>query len=81
MELLSTFTPPNADKVMLQVTLVPVYDPSGTFIVTIDDQVIWDRTTEGRFPDAKELKQAVRTYVAPDMSLGHSDKPVASAKQ
>jgi len=36
--------------------------------------VIWDRKEKGGFPDIKELKQLVRDIIAPDLSLGHSDK-------
>jgi selenoprotein W-related protein len=34
---------------------------------------VWSRKEEGRFPEAKELKQRVRDRVAPDKDLGHSD--------
>eukprot|EP00584_Thalassiosira_punctigera_P009023 CAMPEP_0172529736 /NCGR_PEP_ID=MMETSP1067-20121228/3739_1 /TAXON_ID=265564 ORGANISM="Thalassiosira punctigera, Strain Tpunct2005C2" /NCGR_SAMPLE_ID=MMETSP1067 /ASSEMBLY_ACC=CAM_ASM_000444 /LENGTH=273 /DNA_ID=CAMNT_0013313847 /DNA_START=489 /DNA_END=1310 /DNA_ORIENTATION=- len=38
-----------------------------------DKVVLWDRKGEGRFPEAKEVKQLVRDYVSPDKDLGHSD--------
>jgi predicted Rdx family selenoprotein len=31
--------------------------------------------TEGGFPELKVLKQRLRNYIQPEMSLGHSDKP------
>ncbi|GAA5885484.1 hypothetical protein JCM3774_003366 [Rhodotorula dairenensis] len=42
-------------------------------------ELVWDRKIEGRFPEMKELKQRIRNLIAPSQSLGHSDKPVASA--
>lgn len=35
--------------------------------------MIFDRGTEGRFPEVKEIKQMVRDRVIPDKDLGHSD--------
>lgn len=46
---------------------------SGTFIISIDEVVIFDRKTAGRFPETKELKQLVRDHAAPGKHLGHSD--------
>jgi selenoprotein W-related protein len=42
--------------------------------VRLDGEVIFSRAREGRFPESKELKQAVRDRIAPDKSLGHSDR-------
>jgi selenoprotein W-related protein len=67
-ELLSTFSD-DVHGVLLQPSEV-----SGRYTVRIDDIEIFDRKREGRFPDIKELKQLVRDVVAPDKSLGHSDK-------
>ena len=66
-ELLMTF-----EQELGGVTLVP--GTGGTFVVTVDGQVAWCRKSEGRFPEAKELKQRVRDLVAPDKPLGHSEK-------
>ena len=41
----------------------------------VEGEVIWSRKEKGRFPDITELKQLVRDRVAPDKSLGHSEKP------
>lgn len=54
------------------VTLVP--GVGGVFDVRIDGAPVWSRTAQGRFPEIKELKQLVRDRVAPDKSLGHSDR-------
>ena len=54
------------------VTLRPS-DTGGTFRVSLDGESIWDRKTEARFPEIKELKQRIRDHVAPERDLGHSD--------
>jgi len=66
-ELLTTF----ADD-LDGVTLRPGH--GGVFEVTIDGVQVWSRRTQGRFPEAKELKQVVRDQIAPERSLGHSDR-------
>ncbi len=56
--------------------------PGGSAVFTVTAQansatspvVLWDRKEKGGFPDIKELKQLVRDVIAPDLSLGHSDK-------
>lgn len=67
-ELLTTF----AEEIG-SLTLTP--DASGgVFEVRVDGEIIWSRKEQGRFPDIKELKQLVRDRIAPDRSLGHSDR-------
>jgi selenoprotein W-related protein len=67
-ELLTTFTD-DVYGVLLQPS-----EFSGRFSVRINEQVIFDRKVEGRFPDIKELKQLVRDVVNPEKDLGHSDR-------
>jgi selenoprotein W-related protein len=67
-ELLTTFTD-EVHGVLLQPSEV-----SGSYIIAIDGRKIFDRREVGHFPEIKELKQLVRDVVAPDKSLGHSDK-------
>lgn len=67
-ELLSTFTD-EIGGVLLQPAEV-----GGTYVISIDDAVVFDRKEQGRFPEIKELKQLVRDVVSPEKSLGHSDK-------
>jgi len=67
-ELLTTFA-----EDLKGVTLAPV-EVSGRFTVYVNDEEIFDRKREGRFPEIKELKQLVRDKAAPNKSLGHSDK-------
>lgn len=72
-ELLSTF---GSD--LGEVAMSP--GDSGVFRITIQsspdsqDALLWDRKTNGGFPDSKELKQLVRDVIAPDRNLGHVDR-------
>ena len=54
-----------------EVALVP--GKGGVFEVRLDEETIWSRAAEGRFPELPELKRLVRDRVAPGRSLGHSD--------
>jgi selT/selW/selH-like putative selenoprotein len=95
-ELLSTFgneiasislvpsRPPSPGGIF-QVQLQRYITSSGT--VDSQDQssgyqsiLLWDRTTQGRFPETKELKQLVRDQLNPTKYLGHSDTKEAQAK-
>ena len=67
-ELLTSFT---GD--IMGVMLQPA-EMSGTYTVYVDDEILFDRKTAGRFPEIKELKQLVRDKVCPGKSLGHSDR-------
>jgi selT/selW/selH-like putative selenoprotein len=67
-------------RLLLQVRLLPNHD-GGVFEVTVDTAeqgtvLVWSRKSEGRFPEAKELKQRVRDVIAPSKGLGHSDVAV-----
>jgi len=68
-ELLSTFA-----EELGEVALVP--GTGGVFEVRLDDEIIWSRADERRFPESKELKQFVRDRIAPERDLGHSDRPM-----
>ncbi|QLG87057.1 SelT/SelW/SelH family protein [Chitinibacter bivalviorum] len=65
-ELLSTFA-----FEIGEVALQP--GTGGIFLIHCDEHLIWDRKTDGGFPEAKVLKQRVRDHIAPDKPLGHSD--------
>lgn len=71
-ELLTTFPTDIAELVLQPGT-------GGVFRVSVDDEVIWDRITEGGFPDAAPLKRLVRDRVAPDRALGHTDRAAEAA--
>ncbi|KAI1212963.1 Rdx family-domain-containing protein [Annulohypoxylon truncatum] len=40
----------------------------------IQKRVLWDRKTDGGFPETKELKRRVRDAIEPGRNLGHVDK-------
>jgi selenoprotein W-related protein len=72
-------TPPNGGKLSYKtheelgaVLLQP--GSGGVFDVHLAGELLWSRQTTGRFPDIKELKQAVRDRIAPERPLGHSDR-------
>lgn len=67
-EILTTFT--NDVK---GVTLQPS-EVSGRYTVFLNDEKIFDRKEQGRFPEIKELKQLIRDKVNPQKSLGHADR-------
>jgi selenoprotein W-related protein len=67
-ELLTTFT-----EDIHGVLLVPSLT-GGAFLISINDQVVFNRKEQGRFPEIKELKQLIRDVISPEKDLGHSDK-------
>jgi selenoprotein W-related protein len=46
---------------------------AGTFEVRAEGVTVWNRKTDGGFPEAKVLKQRVRDVISPDKDLGHSE--------
>ncbi len=66
-ELLTTFSDD-----LGEVALVP--GRGGILEVRLDGELLFSRSREGRFPEAKELKQLVRDRIAPGRDLGHSDR-------
>jgi selenoprotein W-related protein len=66
-ELLTSF-----EAELAEVALVP--GTGGVLDVRLDGELLFSRARTGRFPEAKELKQAVRDRVAPGRDLGHSDR-------
>lgn len=60
----------------------PVPDASAT--ATTHQRTLWDRKSDGGFPEAKELKRRVRDIIDPGRDLGHVDRDhdhEASAQQ
>ena len=45
----------------------------GVFVVRVDGEPVWDRREQG-FPEPTAVKRLVRDRVAPERSLGHSEK-------
>ncbi|KAJ0160051.1 hypothetical protein CTA2_8637 [Colletotrichum tanaceti] len=76
-ELLSTFST-SIGEVALQpstggtFTVTLTHFPSGA--ETISTTILWDRKTEGGFPETKELKRRLRDVIQPDRDLGHVDR-------
>jgi selenoprotein W-related protein len=66
-EVLTTF-----EQELGEVALIPA--TGGVFDIFLNGQLIWSRSDQGRFPDAKEIKQRVRDLAAPAKDLGHSDR-------
>lgn len=54
-----------------EVALVPA--SGGVFDIFLDEELVFSRKQQQRFPESSELKQLIRDRVNPDMSLGHSD--------
>ena len=67
-EILTTFS-----EDIKGVTLQPS-EVSGRYTIFLNEEKIFDRKEEGHFPEIKELKQLIRDKVAPQKSLGHSDR-------
>ena len=66
-ELLMTF-----EGELSEVALIP--GTGGVFEVRVQEKTVWSREHQGRFPEAKELKQLVRDVIVPEKDLGHSDR-------
>ena len=56
-----------------EVALVP--GTGGVFDILCEGELIYSRKAQGRFPEARELKQLVRDRVDPERDLGHSERP------
>jgi len=67
-ELLTTFV-----EEIGELSLKPS-EEAGTYKIYVDDKMVFDRKIENHFPEPKELKQIIRNIIAPEKSLGHSDK-------
>jgi selenoprotein W-related protein len=67
-ELLTTFTEE------VKVVCLQPSEVAGRYQIRLEEEILFDRKQAGRFPEIKELKQLVRDRVAPQKSLGHSDK-------
>lgn len=48
--------------------------PSATTTTTTTTTILWDRKTDGGFPETKELKRRVRDVIEPGRNLGHVDR-------
>ena len=58
---------------MLSSTLGSLTPHANAKSIALNGEIIFDRATEGRFPEVKEIKQMIRDRVTPEKDLGHSD--------
>jgi len=58
---------------MASVTLKPS-EASGCYIISINEEIVFDRKQYGGFPEIKKLKQTIRDKVDPQKDLGHSSR-------
>jgi predicted Rdx family selenoprotein len=76
-ELLSTFSTSLGEVALIPATggifTVTITNPSTTSTST-ETKLLWDRKTEGGFPETKELKRRVRDVIDPGRDLGHVDR-------
>ncbi|KAJ8116546.1 hypothetical protein OPT61_g2050 [Boeremia exigua] len=83
-ELLSTFgtqigeialIPATGGLFQVELTYIPPSPTSSSDQGEVQTQkvLLWDRKTEGGFPETKVLKQRVRDHIDPKKDLGHSD--------
>lgn len=77
-ELLQTF----ADE-LDEVALAPTTGGVFRIDVTVDGarHGVWNRKTDGGFPEITALKRSVRDLVAPDRSLGHADRAASGSAE
>lgn len=66
-ELLTTFQDEIGELALLPGT-------GGIFEVRVEQDLVWSRAAQARFPEMKELKQKIRDRIAPGRDLGHSDR-------
>ena len=62
----------------LEGVLLRPSETNGRYTIFVNNEIIFDRREESRFPEIKELKQRIRDRAAPGKDLGHSDRKPAS---
>ena len=55
-----------------EVALIP--GSGGIYEIRLEDEVLWNKQQQGRYPEPKEIKQRVRDRIDPERDLGHSDR-------
>lgn len=56
-------------------------DPQKQATGSVTETLIWDRKTDGGFPETKELKNRVRNIIEPGRDLGHIDRSLKKVKE
>ncbi|PIG83839.1 selenoprotein domain protein [Aspergillus arachidicola] len=76
-ELLSTFSTDLGEVALIPATggifTVTIYHSSSEVVET-QETILWDRKTNGGFPEVKVLKSLVRNVIDPLRDLGHTDR-------
>ncbi|KAL4898222.1 Rdx family-domain-containing protein [Aspergillus ambiguus] len=82
-ELLSTFSTDLGEVALIPATggvfTVTMYHSGAGDDAAIRETVLWDRKTNGGFPEVKVLKSLVRNVVDPARDLGHTDRALRAA--
>ncbi|EER29317.1 hypothetical protein D8B26_008040 [Coccidioides posadasii str. Silveira] len=82
-ELLSTFSTSLGEVALIPSTggifTVTLFHTSNAGSTTVET-VLWDRKTQGGFPETKQLKSLVRNIIDPSRNLGHIDRALAKAQ-
>ncbi len=55
-----------------EVALIP--GVGGIYTIKLDGKILFSKDKSGGFPEIKEIKQKIRDQIAPEKSLGHSDR-------
>lgn len=88
-ELLSTFgtsigeialIPATGGIFTVYLTYQPLISTTSGEAPKTQEVLVWDRKSEGGFPETKVLKQRVRNLIEPNKNLGHSDTPSSKPK-
>ncbi|EHK16656.1 uncharacterized protein TRIVIDRAFT_19584, partial [Trichoderma virens Gv29-8] len=82
-ELLSTFSlslgevalqPSTGGTFIVTIHHLPPSSSSSSTTASLQSTTLWDRKTDGGFPETKELKRRVRDVIDPSRDLGHVDR-------
>lgn len=57
---------------LAEVALIP--GSGGEFAVRLSGDILFSRKAEGRFPEAKELKQLIRDRIDSERRFGHTER-------
>ncbi|UKZ77792.1 hypothetical protein TrVFT333_005518 [Trichoderma virens FT-333] len=59
----------------------PPSSSSSSSTASLQSTTLWDRKTDGGFPETKELKRRVRDVIDPSRDLGHVDRDHRAARE
>ncbi|GMH87537.1 hypothetical protein TrST_g13301 [Triparma strigata] len=58
---------------LISETTIAASENAGDWRMEINNQLVWDRRTDGGFPDLKLVKNRVKEVLDPSVDLGHSE--------